>query len=414
MKKIIIKLNEKTKFLLVLLCIIVVWTVRLFPFKFGGWNQIMLAFSYRYGFIQRAFIGSCIDVISTAFHIPLKYMRYIYGIVTMLIFTSVMLLYAYKSQSKNGMDSQVKIFLQGLMLLFLLGPGWNTNYNNFALTDVWLLIVSITGMRAVMHEKNIWLAIVAAIMGELIHPAYVFLYFNLILVVFCYRVWIDDKRNNHKIFAYLIITFIVDAILFIYMMFIAKAKPGVNLEEIMNRAAAITNKTVPEISNHAITVKGYLLREDNVNGIQFVINSYWLLFVVMILVFSPFIYELFKYWRNIVKNAKLDSKIKATTYALMPFGIITTIPMYIMHNDYGRWTYAAFFYEFAIIWMLNYVEDKNVVASTHVFMKCLRQHTLYYFFLMFYATMMGPFEQNLINPIISLIETIGWKILGVY
>ena len=132
MKEIIIKLNEKIKFMLVLLCIIVVWAVRLFPFKFGGWNQIMLAFSYRYGFIQRAFIGSCIDVISTALHIPLKYMRYIYGIVTMLIFTSVMLLFAYKSQSKNGMDSQVKIFLQGLMLLFLLGPGWNTNYNNFA------------------------------------------------------------------------------------------------------------------------------------------------------------------------------------------------------------------------------------------------------------------------------------------
>ena len=70
--------RENRNFLLVLIGITVIWSISLFPFKFGGWNQIMLAFSYRYGFIQRAFIGSVIDLISTVFHIPLIYMRYLY------------------------------------------------------------------------------------------------------------------------------------------------------------------------------------------------------------------------------------------------------------------------------------------------------------------------------------------------
>lgn len=127
----------------------------------------------------------------------------------------------------------------------------------------------------------------------------------------------------------------------------------------------------------------------------------------MLLVFSPFINEVFRYWKNVIKNAKQDSVTKAVVYALMPFGIVTTIPMCVMHNDYGRWTYAVFFYEFTIIWVINYIEDKNVVAAPHVFMKRSKAHWLYYFFLIFYAVILDPFEQNLINPVISLIETIG-------
>ena len=84
--------NDKSiKFMILLLAIMIMQAVRYFPFKFGGWNQIMLSFTYRYGFIQRAFIGTILDIESTLFHIPLKYMRYIYGIFTVAVWSFVCL-----------------------------------------------------------------------------------------------------------------------------------------------------------------------------------------------------------------------------------------------------------------------------------------------------------------------------------
>lgn len=328
------QLSDKKKYMILLFCIMAVWAVKLFPFKFGGWNQVMLAFSYRYGFIQRAFIGSVIDVVSVVFHIPLRYMRYIYGIITMSIFTGMIMFWAYKGQGKEEMDRQTRAFLKGMALVFLLGPGWNTNYNNFALTDVWLMILSVIGFQAVMREKNTWLAVVVAVICELIHPAYVFLYFNLILAAFGYKVWIGHGRKSKKNLVFLIVTIIVDSVLFIYMMFFSRAALGVDLKDVMNRVAVVTNKTVSEISSHESTIKGYLFRTGDENGVQLIINSYWLLFVVMTIVFSPFIYEIFKYWRNVVRNAKEESSCKAIVYVLIPLGVLTTIPMYIMHNDY--------------------------------------------------------------------------------
>ena len=39
------------------------------PFVPCKWNSVMLSFSYRYGFIQRGFLGTIIDVLSDIFPI---------------------------------------------------------------------------------------------------------------------------------------------------------------------------------------------------------------------------------------------------------------------------------------------------------------------------------------------------------
>ena len=36
----------------------------------------------------------------------------------------------------------------------------------------------------------------------------------------------------------------------------------------------------------------------------------------------------------------------------------------------------------------------------------------YYLVLLFYAGITGAFAQNLINPMVSMIESYGWKVLG--
>lgn len=409
------KINrENKKFIMILIGVMAIWAVSLFPFKFGGWNQIMLAFSYRYGFIQRAFIGSVIDLVSTLFHIPLRYMRYLYGVFTVGIFTGGALFLVYKALKSSENDSTANRFYKGMAMAFFMGAGWCTNYNNFALTDMWLPMISFIGVYAIIKEKYVWISVITTIVCVLIHPAYVFLYFNLVLAAFLYKTFMEQGKIDKKNLIWMIIVFLVGSILFLYMMFFSHAKAGVSVEDVMQRAAIVVDKSVEEISNHESTVRGYLIRDGGESGVQLVINSYWLLLVVILVMFSPFIFEIYRYWSAVYKEARKHIGRRALFYVLLPLGIVTAVPMYIMHNDYGRWTYAVYFYEFTIVWLFNLLGDRFVKKATQELVERVSSNKAYYLLLLFYAVVSGPFQQNLINPMISMIETFGWKLLGVY
>lgn len=402
--------NEK-KYMILIIGIIVIQAVRYFPFKFGGWNQIQLSFNYSYGFIQRAFLGSVLDLVSKLFHIPWGYMRYIYGIVTMFTFSLLLLVILYRCLLRTHDDENMQKFFMGMGILFFMGPGWNTQYSNFALTDVWMVILSGLGAYVIYKGKTIWLTFLISIICILIHPAYVFLYFNVILVAFTYKFICDKSDANKKYIGWGVVTLIIDSILFIYMMFFAHAKEGITIEYVMQRTAEFVNKSVEEIQNHETTISGYLFREGDVSGVQMVISQWWLILVVMIILFLPFIFEVCRYWKNVVSASKETESNKWWIYACMPFGIVTSIPIYLMHNDYGRWTYAVFFYEFSLIWILNMIKDNNIMAATQKLLQRIKINKVYYMVLLFYATVLGAFEQNLVSPLISTIESYCWKII---
>ena len=170
--------------MILLLAVMLIQAVRYFPFKFGGWNQIQLSFTYAYGLIQRAFLGTILDVVSTLFHIPLKYMRFLYGIVTMVLFTLLLVVSVRKALEKSSTDRLAQKFFMGMSILFFVGPGWDTYYNNFALTDLWMLMLSVTGVFVVLRGKHLWVAFVVSIIGVLVHTAYVFMYFNFVRIRF--------------------------------------------------------------------------------------------------------------------------------------------------------------------------------------------------------------------------------------
>jgi hypothetical protein len=339
-------------------------------------------------------------------------MRYIYGISTMGIFTLMVLIIVYKMIKNEKCSTVTKYFLAGLSLAFFMGPGWSTNYSNFALTDLWLPIISVLAVYLILKEKYIWIVPVLSCICLLIHTAYVFLYFNIVLFAFWYKIIVADKKKTTYIVSAIVSLISVSA-LFIYMMFFAHAREGISPDYVMARAAEFVSKTVDEIEMHRSTVLGYLFREGDFTGISFYISSYWLLLVVMIIMFGPFIYELCNYWKYVVTEAKACGRNKFL-YGVIPFGCITTIPMYIMHCDYGRWTYAVFFYEFACIWILNILNDECIIKATKHMYDRIINNKVYFIVLLFYAGVSGAFSQNLVNPMISTIESYGWKIIGYF
>lgn len=400
------KKTANKNLIICLVMVMVVQAVRYFPFKFGGWNQVQLSFSYEYGFIQRGFLGTLLNLVSKVFHIPWGYMRYVHGFLTMGTFTVLMLFITYRTLESDRTDTVARSFLTGLALVFFMGPGWSTNYSNFALMELWLPILSILGIYFLIKGKMIWCIPIISIICELIHTGYVFLYFNLILVVFFYKILISNADKRKYILCGMI-TFILTSALFIYMMFFAVAKGDVTIDYVIGRTAEFMNKPVEEIETQRDLIQGYLFRDGGFSGIALDIKDYWLLLIVMIVMFSPFIYEVYRYWRLVITQAGR----KGGLYALIPMGIATTVPMYIMHCDYGRWTYAAFFYEFACIWLLNMIHDEAATKATARMMEMINANKIYYTVLLFYAGISGAFAQNLINPMISMVESYGWKVL---
>lgn len=403
--------KSNDKFMILLLAVMLIQAVRYFPFKFGGWNQIQLSFTYAYGLIQRAFLGTILDVVSTLFHIPLKYMRFLYGIVTMVLFTLLLGVSVRKALEKSSTDSLAQKFFMGMSILFFVGPGWDTYYNNFALTDLWMLMLSVTGVFVVLRGKHLWVAFVVSIIGVLVHTAYVFMYFNFVLAAFAYQILVQEKESAKKYVCWLIPTFLSTSAMFLYMMFFSHAKEGITIDYVMNRTAEFVGRSVEEIKHHQYTVEGYLFRNGD-TGIKLEITSYWLLFLVMVALFSPFLYEIYRYWKEVYHCAKQSGSKNCWLYALLPMGVLTVVPMYIMHNDYGRWTYAVFFYEFMWIWVLNLIQDTNAHEAAKQLMMRVSSNKLYYIVLIFYAAVLGAFEQNLVSPLISTIESYGWKIIG--
>lgn len=403
--------KKNKKFYLVILLITIVQAVRYFPFKFGGYNQIMLSFTWAYGFIQRALIGTILDLESRLFHIPLKYMRYIYGVFTVAFFTLLFyyILYATLNKKKTA-DAQQ--FFKGLALAFFIGPGWVANYANFALTDIWLAMCSVLSVYLIFKEKCVWVTVVISIIGVLIHPGYVFLYFNLVLAAIFYKTFMQVDKMQKKSFVLLGVQFVLTSFLFLYMFLFSHTKAGITVDYVMSRTAEFVSKSVEEISNHQSSIEGFLFRKEGMDqGIHFCIEEYRYILVAMGIVFLPFFIEIFNYWKLVVNNAKTSMGNKCWMYGILPFGCLTLVPVYLMQNDYGRWTFAGFFYEFVMIWILNLIEDKNVVRATSTYMTKVRENKAYYIFLLCYAAICGTFEQNLVNNLVSTIETYIWKVV---
>lgn len=392
-----------------ILLVMLIQAVRYFPFKFGGWNQVQLSFSYEYGFIQRGFLGTMLSLASGLFHIPWGYMRYVHGFLVMGIFTALMLFIVYRALESERIGAVTKSFLAGLALVFFMGPGWSTNYSNFGLTELWLPVLCILGMYLLVKGRFLWCVPVICAVCILIHTAYVFLYFNLVLVAFFYKIFIAGDGKRRYIITGMV-SFALTSALFLYLMFFATAKEGVTVEYVLGRTAEFLGAPMEEAEGHREAIQGYLFRDGGFSGIAFDIKDYWLILTVMLVLFSPFIYEVIRYWRLVAAQAKAAGR-KSLPYALVPFGVLTTIPMYVMHCDYGRWTYAAFFYEFACIWLLNLTGDGAAVGAAAEMMKIISKNKVYYLVLLFYAGVSGAFSQNLINPMVSMVESYGWKIL---
>ena len=107
-----------------------------------------------------------------------------------------------------------------------------------------------------------------------------------------------------------------------------------------------------------------------------------------LILISPFIYVGAALAKEVMKGCRdLREKIP---YVIVMLGAVTTLPLFIMKIDYGRWMLAIFAYYLIMLIVLVALDDEIVIRALENKAKWLRENKTWGFMLIIYAIVFLP------------------------
>ena len=334
---------------------LVVLFLRSYGDKVNDINATMLAFSYKYGFISRGFIGSIYQVLDKVLPFDMMnytwVMRFTQGItivyyVILFIFVCSCLLKC----SKN-ITEQMKYAIIFFSIWAI--PMFASQYN-FGRLDVYCVMLSLLGAMLLIYEKAEWLVVIFSALGVMVHQGNVFMFLNIILVLLVYKMLSAEEGKRKKYAVLFVLSFLVASVLFLYFEFFSHFDGENILEDIVSTASALCNNGAyhQDVIDHEIlgidlSEREWKFRLQNI--VQFPI------FVILML---PHIIITVRFFRNILKSA--PTKLEKAKYLLVAIGAGTILPDLLLKCDYGRWMFAIICYYCVVILALLAMRDTIV------------------------------------------------------
>ena len=389
------QLKRRNDFFVILLC----FSFMLFCYSYGSkvtsYNTTLYAFSYKYGFISRAFIGTIYQGVAQLLGLDMLHYRSALAftqIITGIFFLDMFLFFSFVYKWTRPEYIRYTEFLIILMTLLTV-PMFSSKYN-FGRVDIYMFGFSLLGAIIIVSKRCEFLMAPIVAMSCMVHQGYVFMYFNIILVLLIYRFFTPTetaaehlrrriaarhegeaglisefknhsigvsestkKRNAKKYGILFVLCFLTGSALFLYFEFFSRTNGDNIVNEIIRNASAVSyhgdyHKTLidHEILNVDLADEEWEFHLEN-----FVQTPFFLILV------SPFLWLWFRYAKEVFSRAvTLEEKIK---YFFVLFGFLTLIPNYALKVDYARWTFAAATYFFVVTLSLIAMEDQVVIES---------------------------------------------------
>ena len=365
----------------------------------------LMTFSYSYGFIPRGLLGSIIHLLAKFLNTGVtadlidtfsKIATFAF-VLSLILFSRFVINTITHCLSDKSLSEETSVNTILLVFLFSIGFGFSTFYLGMGYFDIYMIMLTIVCTVLIISNRSLWAIIPLTAICVLIHQGYVFMYFNIVLVLLFYRTFINisSKNINKKSLVIFILSAITCSLLFIYFQFFSHIKAECKSEEIYLYSKQIlgTGRLYDQIIYQELFGQKY--------NRSHILSKYRQYLLVAIVFFSPYIFLLFKLWKRVISNA--TSKLHKLVYLIMPFGIITTLPLWIMHIDYGRWCYAVCFYEFIIILSLIAMKDKHFIIAFNDIAKSIQQKPVFVLFLFLYIKLIGAFKGTYINIFLTVV-----------
>lgn len=407
-------------FLIIITCILFVYNL---ANRVNSYNATIFAFSYEYGFISRGFIGTLYKGISLI--LPFDLYTYsaintcvliitIVFAVLFVLFLRYVLLRVHDFDDRYACDKTINAtnwraewYLVIFCVIVIISSF--SEYYNFGRVDLFLCLISMLSIVLITKERLVWLIIPLAACGVMIHEGYVFMYLNIILALLIYKIFnfkaLGQKKDAVYFSVVLAATVLVCAFLFVYFMFFSHNTYDGAYEKIVEIAKSIThNNKYHEDLVRAEILGVDLTAEEMEYRLQNVIEL-----IVLLIMMIPFIRILFIFFKKTLSYCA-DKKEKYK-YIIIIIAALTTLPLFIMKIDYGRWVLAVIIYYCFLILTLMALGDKAVLKAWDDTIFMIHNKWIYAKMLLAYMLIIVPFCDLAISKVTYMIYTYPDKII---
>lgn len=365
-------------------------------------NTTMLAFSYKYGFISRGFIGTIYQLLDKI--LPFDMMSYrfasLFFEVSLLLFYCLLFYFIYKCISRT--DKQVESPVRYIIYIYLICaiPMFCSEYNLGRL-DMYCLMLSILAIILLMQQTCEWLIVPIVAVGVMIHQGNVFMYLNIIIVMLLYRILSEEnQKKRRKYFVILILSSVIAIALLLWFELFSHVNGSNIYEEIVRDAMLLGNNQEyhEDVLQHEILGVDLSDREWEYHKKNFVELPIYLILI------SPYIAIAVHFFKGLLARAK--TKTDKLKYIFVIIGAGAILPDMLLKVDYGRWLFATISYYAIMIMALAAINDTNVNAQLDATVMAVQKRSVLAPLLIVYPLLFQPMMHIAICPLTDKISNI--------
>ena len=320
-----------------------------------SYNTTMLALSYEYGFTSRSLLGTLYHLLDAV--LPLDLIDYRAVVATAYVATILFVLFVEYFLYRCLRCCEGEMVKYGEYLALILSLCLVSTFSfpyNFFRVDIFMILVSLLGVLCLVKERAQWLVVPLSALGVMFHQGYVFMYFNLILVLLFYRAlswWKEDRRKARRYSLLFALSFLVGSVLFLWFEFFSRSNGAAFFDTIKSEAEKLSYDGIYHSTLLYHEVLGIDLASteeefSRVNAVQILMCG---IVCLPMLVFGV------RFFAGLIKKAKGASE--KWKYLAVALGAATILPDFLLKIDYGRWMAAVVVYYVGIVLALLAMKD---------------------------------------------------------
>ena len=320
-----------------------------------SYNTTMLALSYEYGFTSRSLLGTLYHLLDAV--LPLDLIDYRAVVATAYVATILFVLFVEYFLYRCLRCCEGEMVKYGEYLALILSLCLVSTFSfpyNFFRVDIFMILVSLLGVLCLVKERAQWLVVPLSALGVMFHQGYVFMYFNLILVLLFYRAlswWKEDRRKARRYGLLFALSFLVGSALFLWFEFFSRSNGAAFFDTIKSEAEKLSYDGIYHSTLLYHEVLGIDLASteeefSRVNAVQILMCG---IVCLPMLVFGV------RFFAGLIKKAKGASE--KWKYLAVALGAATILPDFLLKIDYGRWMAAVVVYYVGIVLALLAMKD---------------------------------------------------------
>ncbi len=317
----------------------IIWS-HYFSISLDSMNAEVVLFNYTYGLIPRAFIGHIYYMLggTNSFHQVLTFLIIEHIILTFII---IGCWYFIIKKAPRFKHKKIVAFIVPFSIIASF-----TSRANLGRSDEVLIAIAMLSTVILITDKFLFLLPVLAIIGELTHEGFTFLYANVLLAGLAYRFLTTKKKKYAICFA---ASFIMISIWFLYFAFIGNHNETAYYN-IGNKAYEMMGRSFYKNFLDAEFLGVNLFKEElKARPRAFIELGFY------IIIMYPFVEKVIRYIVALLKSQKMH-------LIILGLGWLTLLPEYLLKLDFGRWTMALLIYLILVTLIALSYNDEDVLS----------------------------------------------------